>query len=421
MKYVCDHDNSESEDEKFLLDDNNTEKHTHCKRCDIKNGFLNCKIQDKPLSWLANSNGNMKNHYVPVTNLIDREDNNESGFRSLNMPLLLNGNLEDRNDDQTEYHCHSNSTTYNNSGAWKKLIIVSIICIILMITELTGGCIAGSLAVMTDAAHLLTDLIGFCISIISLWLSNRVPNKTMTFGYSRTEVIGAFLSVLTVWLLAGVFCYLALHRLFRREFDIDADTMLIVASIGVVINVVMASVLHGFCHGHGHTHGPIISNTKENINVRAAAAHVIGDLCQSLGVFLAAIIIKVYPEAQAADPICTLLFSVVAIYATFKIARDVGKILLEASPEDVGNLMQLLKNIPGVKHVHEMHVWSLAPGREVLNVHLAVDKNCDRDVILEQAGNLINIKTSIISSSIQIEKYNPDVISNCNQCQILAS
>lgn len=132
----------------------------------------------------------------------------------------------------------------------------------------------------------------------------------------------------------------------------------------------MGAVLHGLCHQHSH--GPRVSAHHENINVRAAAAHVIGDLLQSVGVLIAAIIIKIFPNAQMADPICTLLFSIIVVYATLKVAHDAIKILLEASPKHIADFASLFMKINGVKHAHSIHIWSLAPGKDALAAHLAV-------------------------------------------------
>lgn len=113
-----------------------------------------------------------------------------------------------------------------------------IIILLLQITELIGGYIAGSLAVMTDAAHLFSDFIGFLISLVSIWIARKPPSSSMTFGYHRTEVLGAFLSVLTVWLLAAIFAVLAVLRMWKSEYDINADTMMIVAALGLIVNFV---------------------------------------------------------------------------------------------------------------------------------------------------------------------------------------
>nr|CAI5849834.1 unnamed protein product [Callosobruchus analis] len=180
---------------------------------------------------------------------------------------------------------------------------------------------------MTDAAHLFSDFIGFLISLLAIWIGRKPPSKSMTFGYYRAEVVGALLSVLTVWLLAGIFSTLAINRIYNEDYDIDANTMIIIASLGLLVNIVMGGILHGVCHAHGaggHNHmhdGHTGANDTSNINVRAAAIHVLGDLLQSVGVLVAAIIIKFFPGAKMADPICTLIFSVIVICTTIRVGK----------------------------------------------------------------------------------------------------
>lgn len=132
----------------------------------------------------------------------------------------------------------------------------------------------------------------------------------------------------------------------------------------------MGGILHGVFHPHSHNAHH--SQDHENINIRAAAAHVLGDLLQSCGVLLAAIIIKLFPNFKAADPICTVFFTVVVVLATVKVARDSANILLEASPDNIEDISLGLRHLPGVKHLHSLHVWSLSPGRDAVIAHLAV-------------------------------------------------
>lgn len=105
------------------------------------------------------------------------------------------------------------------------------------VAELIGGYLAGSLAIMTDGAHLFSDFVGFLISLLSMWIARKSPTKNMTFGYHRTEVMGAFLSILTVWFLAGIFAVLACNSLIKKTYNVNADTMMIVASLGLVVNI----------------------------------------------------------------------------------------------------------------------------------------------------------------------------------------
>ncbi|KAH1014605.1 hypothetical protein HUJ05_012454 [Dendroctonus ponderosae] len=316
-----------------------------------------------------------------------RADNSEDS------PLLVHEYFRDPSDD-VEFHCHKSLSSTEDPKAFNKLLLASGFCFIFMLAELIGGYFAGSLAVMTDAAHLFSDFIGFLISLLAILLSRKPATKHMTFGYYRSEVLGAFLSVLTIWFLVGIFLVLALKRLYLEEYNIDANTMIIVASIGLLVNIIMGAVLHGICHGHSH--GPQLQD-PDNINVRAASAHVLGDLVQSIGVLLAAVIIKIFPNAQAADPICTLIFSVIIIFTTARVGKDSIGLLMQGSPVTRDKLSKALKQISGVRHVHDVNIWSLTPGRNVVTAHLAVGYNSGFND--SNAGGFLNNTTNNDSPS----------------------
>jgi len=395
---------AESDDDHLILDDTTTDTKT-CKKCGKR-----CEVVFSG-QWITDMNN--------LTGLTDDYfDHVEDSPLLINDRVLSFGQLSISN-----FHCHTIHRQNDNVRAYKTLCTVSILCLFFMVTELIGGYIAGSLAVMTDAAHLFSDLIGFLVSIISIWIGKRPATRYMTFGYHRAEVLGAFMSVLVVWILSGIFFILAIDRLIKNEDTIDADTMLIIAGLGLVINIIMGAVLHGFCfktHGHSHGLNDHHSHThSENLNIRAAAAHIIGDVLQSVGVLVAAIIIKFFPEAHIADPICTILFSVIVVAATLKVAKDSILLLIEASPSNSAELANDLLKIRGVRHVHSLHVWSLAPGKEAVASHLAVDDNCDRDIVLSRATQIVKGKYNIVSCTLQLEAYDHEQINACAECQLL--
>ena len=158
-----------------------------------------------------------------------------------------------------------------------------------MSAEVVGGVLSNSLAIATDAAHLLTDFASFMISLFAIWMAARPKSQKMSFGWHRAEVLGAIVSVLMIWVVTGVLVYMAVLRLVTRQFEIKAEVMLITSGLGVLVNIIMGASLHqhGHTHGgghdaeHGHSHGAHAD--KENINVKAAFIHVIGDFLQSLG------------------------------------------------------------------------------------------------------------------------------------------
>ncbi|KAE8281845.1 Zinc transporter 8 [Larimichthys crocea] len=174
-------------------------------------------------------------------------------------------------------HCHDNSHAQEDRErekkvARKRLYVVSVICMIFMIGEILGGYFAGSLAVMTDAAHLLVDFTSFIISLLSLWLSSRPATHKLNYGWHRAEILGALLSVFTIWLVTGVLVYLAVERLISDDYTIEGTVMLITSGCAVLANIIMALVLHQSGHGHshgglsshGHSHGGLSPNDKSH-------------------------------------------------------------------------------------------------------------------------------------------------------------
>uniref|UniRef100_A0A3B4AJW6 Probable proton-coupled zinc antiporter SLC30A3 n=1 Tax=Periophthalmus magnuspinnatus TaxID=409849 RepID=A0A3B4AJW6_9GOBI len=139
---------------------------------------------------------------------------------------------------------------------------------------------------MTDAAHLLTDFGSMMVSLFSLWISSRAPTKTVTYGWHRSEILGAFISVVSIWVVTGALVYLAIERIVRNDYDINGHVMLVTSGCAVIVNIIMAYILHHSTSFHAHGSGG-----HSNTSVRAAFIHVLGDLLQSIGVMVAAIII----------------------------------------------------------------------------------------------------------------------------------
>ncbi|XP_005875224.1 PREDICTED: zinc transporter 2 [Myotis brandtii] len=291
-----------------------------------------------------------------------------------------------------------------------------------------GGYLAHSLAIMTDAAHLLTDFASMLISLFSLWMSSRPATKTMNFGWQRAEILGALLSVLSIWVVTGVLVYLAAERLISGNYEIEGKTMLITAGCAVAVNIIMGLTLHQSSHGHshgqghGHSHGQGHSHDttqqQENPSVRAAFIHVIGDLLQSLGVLVAAYILYFKPEYKYVDPICTFIFSILVLGTTLTILRDVILVLMEGTPKgvDFTAVRDLLLSVEGVEALHSLHIWALTVTQPVLSVHIAIAQNTDAQAVLKAASARLQGKFNFHTMTIQIEDYSEDM-KDCQACQ----
>ncbi|XP_078423315.1 proton-coupled zinc antiporter SLC30A2-like [Cetorhinus maximus] len=333
-------------------------------------------------------------------------------------------------------HCHSNQSSgdhkeVNKANARRRLYLASAVCLVFIIGEVIGGYLAQSLAIMTDAAHLLTDFATMLVSLFSLWISSRPATKTMNFGWYRSEILGALISVLSIWVVTGVLVYLAIERLISGQYEIKGGAMLITSGCAVAVNIVMGIILHQ--SGHNHSHGSIGEvrshdiesnnhgsrlNGSVNPSVRAAFIHVVGDLLQSVGVLLAAYAIYFKPEYKMVDPICTFLFSVLVLGTTISILRDVLCILMEGTPKgmDFNQVKETLLLIDGVKAMHSLHIWALTINQPVLSVHIAINDNANAQDILAEANHRLQNKFDFHSITIQIENYSADMV-NCRECQ----
>ncbi|XP_054427747.1 proton-coupled zinc antiporter SLC30A2 isoform X1 [Pteronotus mesoamericanus] len=326
---------------------------------------------------------------------------------------------------ESNHYCHAQKgpgrrCDPKKERATRQLYVASAICLVFMIGEIIGGYLAHSLAIMTDAAHLLTDFASMLVSLFSLWMSSRPATKTMNFGWQRAEILGALLSVLSIWVMTGVLVYLAVERLISGNYEIEGKTMLITAGCAVAVNILMGLTLHqsgyGHSHDHGHSHDP--SQQQESPSVRAAFIHVIGDLLQSLGILVAAYILYFKPEYKYVDPICTFLFSVLVLGTTLTILRDVILVLMEGTPKgvDFTAVRDLLLSVEGVEALHSLHIWALTVAQPVLSVHIAVAQNTDAQAVLKAASACLQGKFYFHTITIQIEDYSEDM-KDCQACQ----
>ncbi|RLV88882.1 hypothetical protein DV515_00015184 [Chloebia gouldiae] len=303
-----------------------------------------------------------------------------------------------------------------------------------------GGYLAHSLAILTDAAHLLTDFASIMISLFALWVSSRPPTKTMNFGWHRAEILGALLSVLSIWVVTGVLVYLGAQRLLSGDYDIEGGVMLITSACAVAVNIVyvrpharggsppsppgpgcqqcparrMGLALHQT--GHGHSHGA--AGEQPNASVRAAFVHVVGDLLQSVGVLIASYIIFFKPEYKFVDPICTFLFSALVLGTTLTILRDVLLVLMEGTPKgmDFNAVRETLLAVRGVEAVHSLHIWALTAAQPLLSVHIAINAAASAQEVLEEASSRLQGAFRFHTTTIQVESYSEEM-RDCRECQ----
>lgn len=334
-------------------------------------------------------------------------------------------------DESSNVEKHAELFKKQQDNAIRKLIWVCVICTIFMTIEIIGGYLANSIAIMSDAAHLLSDLLGFLISIISIYISRKVAKNNMSYGYHRAEIIGALVSIVLIWALTLWLLYEATLRIIIPP-KVDGFIMIIISIIGFSFNVIMGIVLtkSGVAHSHGlhkcdhdhdheHEHEHEHSSDEEirlhtedeheekntNVNLRASFIHILGDAIQNIGVLIAGIIIYFFPKYSIADPICTYVFSIIVGFTTINILKDCIFVLMEGSPVDIDidELENDLKKIKGVKEIHDLHVWSLSIGKINLSCHICCD---NPQKTLTKAKKMIKKKYKIDHITIQVEDNN---------------
>ncbi|KAL9371622.1 hypothetical protein Peur_036762 [Populus x canadensis] len=313
-----------------------------------------------------------------------------------------------------------------------KLSGLIIFYLIVMAVEVIGGVKANSLAVITDAAHLLTDVAGFSISLFTVWASGWEATSHQSFGYGRLEVLGALLSVQLIWLISGFLIYEAIDRILHKNAGVNGGLMFAIALFGFIINFIMVVWLghdhsHHACHDHNHDHthnheredlcatdeggetklaSSSPANTKMlNINIQGAYLHVMADLIQSVGVMIAGAVIWAKPDWLVVDLICTLLFSTFVLFTTLPMLRDIFCILMESTPREisVSRLESGLKCIKGVQDVHNLHVWSLTVGKPVLSCHVIAEPGASSSEILHRIWDYCERTHRIHNVTVQIE------------------
>eukprot|EP00798_Chlamydomonas_sp_ICE-L_P005074 gene5074-34872_t len=282
----------------------------------------------------------------------------------------------------------------------RKLIIACILCFAFMCIEVAGGYYAGSVAIMADAAHMMSDVAGFGVSLFAtIVVSRRSSTWSYSFGYHRAEIIGALLSIMMVWAVTGALVWEAVLRILNPR-PVDGKIMVIISVAGIIFNLIACNHAHAPAEGNGHAHGgskekkAALEKKKRNMNMEAAALHVLGDLVQSIGVAIAGALIWYFqddPRWLIADPLCTFLFAILVVMTTVSIIRDIMHTLMERAPH----------NVPGVQDVHDLHVWSLSSSIPILTAHIHKNEGADSDQVLEKVEHYIR-KAGIRHSTVQI-------------------
>jgi cobalt-zinc-cadmium efflux system protein len=262
---------------------------------------------------------------------------------------------------------------------------------VILVAEIVGGILSHSLALLADAGHVAADVIALSLSWYGIRQAQRPPNGRMTFGFHRVGVLVALVNALSILAIAVFILYEAFRR-FQSPTEVNSGLMTLVACIGLAVNVFVALRLRAESH--------------TNLNVRSAFWHATGDAMASIGVIAGGIIIAL-TGLNIADPIVSVLISVIIVLAAWDIFRDGLHVLLEAAPGhlDTNTVSRSIGLLPGVQEVHDIHVWSITPEIHAMSAHVLV-KGPDvkrLDTIRQTIEAMLKNKYSIIHTTLQME------------------
>lgn len=259
-----------------------------------------------------------------------------------------------------------------------------------MLAEVAGGVISGSLALLADAGHMLTDAASLALALFAFRLARRPADAARTYGWHRVQVLAAFVNALALLVIVAWIAWEAVARLLAPQ-PVGGGMMLGVAVVGLAVNVAAFAVLHG--------------GDQQNVNLRGAALHVLGDLLGSVAAIVAALVI-LWTGWTPIDPILSLLVALLILRTTMPLLRRTAHILLEGTPEalDVASLRDHVATVDGVVEVHHVHAWMLTPDRNLVTLHARILPGTDDATVLHRIHHELRERFDVGHATVQIER-----------------
>lgn len=286
-------------------------------------------------------------------------------------------------------HGHAHGHDHVHEVGRQRLRVVLILTAVFMVIEFVGGLLANSLALMADAAHMLTDVGALALSLFVLWFSRRAVSVAKTYGYLRLEILAALLNGSVLIVLSGLIFWHAWRRLLTPEL-IEGPLMLTVAVAGLLVNIIAAFLLH--------------SSAEHNLNVRGAYLHVLGDLLGSVGAIVAALVIMTTGWLPA-DAVISGFVGLLILAGSWKLVRESVDVLLESVPAhiDVAAVRRAIHEIQGVDEVHDLHVWTLTSGFLAMSGHAVVRNPEQNQRVLRDITQCMRESFGISHVTVQLE------------------
>ena len=273
-------------------------------------------------------------------------------------------------------------------------IAIGITALILLL-EFFGGLATNSLALLSDAGHMLSDVSSLVFSLLAMWLAAKPPTADKHYGYSRVEILAALLNGVTLFVIAGLILYEAYHRFLAPE-PVSSLQMMVIAVIGLLANLLSAwALLHQ-------------GDVQSNINMRSAYLHVLGDALGSVGA-IAAGLLMYFGNWYLADPLISVFVALLILKGAWGVVRQAVHILMEGTPPTINarQVQAQLEQIDGVLNVHDLRIWTITSGIHSLSCHLLVDERADSQAVLQLASSHIRGDLGVRYATVQIETLTP--------------
>lgn len=296
---------------------------------------------------------------------------------------------------------------HSNPGVQRRFIWSISLTLLIFIAELVGGLWTGSLALLSDAAHVFMDIFALALSFLALRLSSLPPDDRHSYGYHRLEVLAALINGLTLVVIALGIAWEAVER-WQAPQPVRSGEMLVIAVIGLLVNVGVAFILGGHDHDEAEAHHV---HTRD-LNVRSAFLHVVGDAISSLGVIVAAVVIGL-TGWQWVDPLASLLIAVLIFISAYRVTRSALHILIEGVPEglSIQQVAAAIRETPGVADIHDLHIWNICSGHISLSAHITTaDASVDHAALPALIRQRLHTSFGIEHTTLQIEA------ARCDQC-----
>lgn len=300
-------------------------------------------------------------------------------------------------------HGHAQAGDGRAARSRRRLLVVLALTAAYMLAEAVGGWWTGSLALLADAGHMLTDVAALVLALTALWFGSRPATPSKTFGYYRLEILAAFVNGVALVVVSLFIFYEAYGRWLAPPVIEHSSVMMLVAAGGLVTNLLCAWMLHGDHH--------------EDLNVRGAWLHVISDALGSVGAIAAGALVTFF-NFYRADPLFSALIAVLIIWSSWNLIRDATNVLLEGAPAHINlaSVEDAILDTVGVEDVHDLHVWTITSGREALSAHVIHAPAVSQPELLKELRAKLHERFGVDHLTIQMETedFDDETFHFCN-------